>query len=280
MSSQLVSIIVVSAGSNAYLKPCLDSLEQQSHQNKEVIVIDNSLLEEPLSYCAALNKGIGKAKGDFILCLNDDVSLDKDFIREALRGFLLSEKIGMVSGKILRPDAKIIDSTGLFLSPWRTPMERGYNLLDKGQFENKGYIFGVSGAAAFLRKAMLEAIKDNYGYFDLRFGFFFEDLDLAWRANRFGWQGYYIPAAIAYHVRGATARKASGINKPFARRYLDASMQACLLKNRYLTLLKNESWPDFILHLPLIIIHDCAMWAYALFFTPAAIKKLIFPSER
>ena len=46
--------------------------------------------------------------------------LDKDFLKQALRGFGRDSKIGMVSGKILRADGKTIDSTGLFLSPWRT----------------------------------------------------------------------------------------------------------------------------------------------------------------
>lgn len=279
MSSQLVSVIVVSAGTKEYLEPCLGSLSAQSYKNIEIIVIDNSLRAKALSYCAALNQGIEKSRGEFILCLNDDVVLEKDFIQEALKGFLVSEKVGMASGKILRFDKKTIDSTGLFLSPWFTPEERGYSLKDKGQFEKAEYIFGVSGSAAFYRRKMLEAVKDRFGYFDQRFAFFFEDLDLAWRANRQGWRAYYIPCAIAYHLRGGTARGKSGRGKVFARRYLSADLHVCLLKNRYLTLLKNASWPDLALRLPLIIFYDCAAWAWALCFAPAAIKKLLFPSE-
>ena len=111
-----------------------------------------------LFYCQALNNGIEASKGDFVLCLNDDVILDKRFIEEALKGFIIDERIGMVSGKVLRSDGKTIDSTGLFLSIWRTAKERGYGLRDIGRYERKKYIFGVNGAVAFYRREMLEQI--------------------------------------------------------------------------------------------------------------------------
>jgi len=50
-------------------------------------------------------------------------------------------------------------------------------------------------------------------YFDADFRFFYEDLDVAWRAHNLGWKSYYIPAAIAYHIRGGTARKDKGVNR-------------------------------------------------------------------
>jgi GT2 family glycosyltransferase len=98
--------------------------------------------------------------------------LDKRFIEIVLRGFRIDKRIGMVSGRILRPDGKIIDSTGLFLSPWRTFKERGYGIKDRGQFEKEGYIFGVNGAVVFYHRDMLEEIKVNSEYFDSDFRFF------------------------------------------------------------------------------------------------------------
>ena len=109
----------------------------------------------------------------------------------------------MVSAKVLRADGKTIDSTGLFLSVWRTAGERGHGLIDTGRFEREEYIFGVNGAVAFYRRQMLEEIKIGQEYFDPDFHIFYEDLDMAWRAQRAGWRGYYIPQAIAYHARGS-----------------------------------------------------------------------------
>jgi len=113
MSSQLVSVIIVTMGIKDYINSCIDSIDEQTYPNLEILVMDNSLnpdfgrelnkhyphiklysSSKNLFYCQALNKGIEASKGDFILCLNDDVILDRKFIEEALRGFDISEKLG------------------------------------------------------------------------------------------------------------------------------------------------------------------------------------------
>jgi len=293
-SNKIVSIIVVTCGVKNYLKDCLNSLKTQSYSTSEIIVIDNSLnpdfsqeinkdypeiklysSPENLFYCAALNLGIDTSRGDFILCLNEDVILDKKFIEEVLKGFDVSKRVGMVSGKILRSDGKTLDSTGLFLSIWRTAKERGYGLKDLGQYENEEYIFGVNGAVAFYRRKMLEDIKINSDYFDTDYRIFYEDLDIAWRARNLGWKAYYVPQAIAYHTRGGTVRRDLGIDKPYARKYLSNDLHLDLVKNRYLTLIKNESYLDFLLHLPFILFYDIVVWIYILFFKPSLIKDFI-----
>jgi len=285
MSSKTVSIIIAAAGKWDYLKTLLESLRQQTYHFTEVMVMDNSLNQDfslavakaypevklysgtkNLFYCQAINKGIEVAKGNFILCLNDDVILDKKFIEEALRGFRINARIGMVSGKILRFDRMTIDSTGLFLSPFRTAKERGYGIKDRGQFDKEGYIFGVNGAVSFYHKEMLEQIKLDGEYFDSDFRFFYEDLDLAWRAHNLGWKGYYIPQALAYHARGATARQERGINKKFARRYLTNELHFDLVKNRYLTMIKNEDVLEFLVFLPFSIMYDVLVLTYILLF--------------
>jgi len=287
----MVSVIIVTIGAKDYIQPCLDSLRRQTQPPLEIIVIDNSCKanfaaeihklyppvkvyssDKNLFYAAALNKGIALCRGEFILCLNDDVVLDQDFIQQALKGFLIRNNIGLVSGKILRADGKTLDSAGLFLSPWRAAQERGYGRPDSGQFEQSGFIFGVSGAAAFYRQQMLEEVKDRNGYFDSRFGMFYEDLDISWRAKRRGWLAYYIPTALAYHVRGGSFRSDSGIGKAIARKYLNAQLHCDLIKNRYLTILKNETCLGFLFHLVPILIYDLCAWSYVLIFRPKVIK--------
>lgn len=274
VSNKLVSAVIVAFGKSGCFESCLDSLKRQRYPGLEVIVIDNSSGRN-LFYCGALNKGIGMSRGDFVLCLNDDAVLDKEFIGKALRGFSRDARVGMVSGKILRPDGKTIDSTGLFLSPFRTAKERGYGKPDTGKFEKEGYIFGVSGAVAFYRRDMLEEIKRGSEYFDSAFNFFYEDLDIAWRAQNSGWRGYYVPQAIAYHVRGSSVRKSNGLNKKFARHYLSDNLYLDLVKNRYLTIIKNENFWGLLLHLPLIVIYDFFVYCYTLFFKFPLLKTII-----
>lgn len=293
-SNRLVSIIIVTCGIRDYLWSCLDSITKQTHSSFEIIVIDNSLnpnlsqqiiqlysviklYSSPrnLFYCEALNRGINMSKGEFILCLNDDVILDKEFIAEAIRGFFINAKIGMVSAKVLRSDGKTLDSTGLFLTIWRTAKERGYGLCDKGQFEKEEYIFGVNGAVAFYRREMLEDIKIDSDYFDADYHIFYEDLDIAWRGQNSGWRAYFVPTAIAYHIRGGTVRENHGIDRLYARRYLKDDLHFDLIKNRYLTIIKNESILSILLHLPFIFCYDILVWIYILLFKPSLVKKII-----
>lgn len=150
MSNKTASIIIVTAAKEDYFRQCLDSVNIQSYPDREIIIIDNSggnlppdIQEGPgqkvysafenMPYCRSLNKGIEISRGDFVLCLNDDAVLEKRFIEEAIRGFSIDPKIGMVSGKILRFDKMTLDSTGLFLTVFRTPRERGHGKPDPGQ---------------------------------------------------------------------------------------------------------------------------------------------------
>lgn len=293
-SNKLVSIIIVTSGANEHALACLESIKSQTCTDYEIIVIANLLADEitekirgiyphvnlfysksKLSYCQSLNIGIDMAKGQYILCLNDDVVLSRDFLAEALKGFSAASSVGMVSGKLLRFDRKTIDSTGLFLSFWRTAKERGYLVPDRGQFEKEGFVFGVSGAAAFYLKGMLEEIKEGDEYFDNNFGFFYEDLDIAWRANRKGWRAYYKPAAVCYHLRGGTTRIPGGQGKAFSRRFLSDDLQVDFIKNRYLTMIKNESLCGFLLHLPGIVLYDLIVWLLYFIFKPGIIRMFV-----
>lgn len=250
----------------------------QSYRDIEIIVVDNGssdgsakmvmsgyegirLIEnkENLFYCRANNQGIEAAGGDFILCLNSDCALDKDYLKNAMTAFLVDERIGMVSGKILRPDKRTIDSTGLFVARSRKPLERGYGKIDKGQYDKPGYVFGVSGSCMLMKKNMLDYIKDGNGYFDEAFEIYYEDLDLCWRAQKKGWKAYYIPEAIAYHERGATAIGYSG-KRGF--RYLSDELKKRYIKNRYKCTKKNDTIEGIILNLPFILLYEIKIHCY------------------
>ena len=288
----LVSVIVVTYGAKDYWRGCLDALMRQTLNTVEVILVDNSqdsklslvitsqyprviyhCESKNLFYASGLNKGISLSSGEFLLCMNDDVVLAPDFIERSIKGFDAGTCVGMVSGKILREGGNIIDSTGLFLSIFRTASERGYNRVDKGEFNKQGRIFGPSGAAAFYRRQALDEVSSNGEYFDPDFRMFYEDLDLAWRLQRKGWRGVYLPEALAYHTRGASARTGTGLNKRFARNYLSDELYWGLVKNRYLAIVKNESLAGFLLHLPFILFYDLFTWGVILFTRPRLLAK-------
>ena len=276
----MTSVIIVNYNRKNLLHGCLDAVRMQGIRDIEIIMVDNGssdgsaemikssygeviLIEnkENLFYCKANNQGIKEAKGDFILCLNSDCVLDKDYLKKAMPAFLLDEKIGMVSGKLLRPDKRTIDSIGLFVARNRKPLERGYGKIDKGQYNRPGYVFGVSGACMLMKKNMLEDIKDKNGYFDETFEIYYEDLDLCWRAQRKGWKAYYNPKAVAYHERGATA-VIDNNNGNVKFLYIKDDLKKKYIRNRYKCIKKNDSMAGILLNIIFILLYELKVLYY------------------
>ncbi|MCM8765784.1 MAG: hypothetical protein NC920_02945, partial [Candidatus Omnitrophica bacterium] len=113
-------------------------------------------------------------------------------------------------------------------------------------------------------------------YFDAEYGLFYEDLDLNWRANRFGWRAYYNPKAIAYHLRGSSVR----LNKPafslfryFQFCCLSPEHKLMLFKNRYATLIKNETLITFLRNFFFVFLYDFCLWFYIFLFEPNLVLK-------
>ncbi|MBL7197173.1 MAG: glycosyltransferase, partial [Candidatus Omnitrophica bacterium] len=265
--SNLVSAVIVSCNKKDLLSELLLSLKRQSYKQVEKIVVLNNFPKEEvedlrqgfpdaifipnkenLFYCKAQNQGIRVAKGEFILCLNDDLIVEVDFIEEMVRAAKKDERIGMVSGCIMRQNKETVDTAGLFLARSRKPLERGYGQKREGRYKVAEYIFGAGGVAPLYRRRMLEEIKMGSEYFDEDYDIFYEDLDIAWRARNCNWKGYYTPQALAYHIRGATVKRLE-LKFPFLRNYsfvyLPRELKLRLLKNRYMTIIKNDNLRSF-----------------------------------
>ena len=163
----MVSVIIVTTNNLSGMDNCIRSLKNQSFKDFDTIVVVNNsqydiinnfrkglpeatfiVNKGNLLFCRAYNQGIRQSKGECVLCLNDDVVLEDNFIEELVKAVNIDKRIGMASGKILRMDKITIDSAGLFLGKSRKPMERGFNQKDNGQYNKEGYIFGCCGAAA------------------------------------------------------------------------------------------------------------------------------------
>jgi GT2 family glycosyltransferase len=303
-SGQAVSINLLTYNAEKYIEDCLNSVFRQSYPHLEVLIIDNNSTDGTKDYLKGLtskpklriifnqqnvgfavghNQGIKKSQGEFILCLNQDVVLDKDFIEKAVAIFKENKKAAAVQGKLLRfsvegQTSKVIDTTGLVILKNRRIIARGQGQVDQGQFEKKEEIFGVDGAVPVYRRKALTDVKINEEYFDEDFFCYKEDVDLAWRLRLYGWQTIYQPRAIAWHWRGSgdsATRTPWGIVKE--RKKISQFSKYLSFKNQRLMQLKNEQIWLLIKHLPWFLSKEIAAWFYILLFekyTWPAIKDL------
>ena len=91
----LVSVVLVTWNSAPYLGRCLEGIRHQTHTPLELIVVDNASTDDSVAlvgsaqvirndtnrgFSAAVNQGLGVAKGDLVLLLNPDCHLAPDYI--------------------------------------------------------------------------------------------------------------------------------------------------------------------------------------------------------
>jgi glycosyltransferase involved in cell wall biosynthesis/GT2 family glycosyltransferase len=249
----LVTIGLVTWNSERYLPGCLEGIRAQTYKNLEVIVVDNAsrdmsvdltrqlypesrILRNSINvgYCQAHNQIIEQAQGQFYLPLNPDVTMHAAFI-ERLAGVLgRHPECGSASGKSWLPGSDRdlrLDSTGLFIDRHRHQYLRGHGEPDHGQYDQAGEVFGADGAAPLYHRSTLEEARISEQVYDESYFGYHEDVDLAWRIRLLGWKSWYDPTATAVHDRSF---------KPGVRGPMPPYLRRLAVRNRYLTILKNE----------------------------------------
>jgi len=225
----------------------LRSVEAQEYRDYELIVVDNGsrdgtagfirstypavlLVENDTSRGAAeaRNQGINASSGEWVLTLDCDCALEKDFLLDISKAITaLPRDTGIIQPKILRADKKTIYSTGIKLTYFRRFRDIGSGRPDGVSFASQKPVFGACCAAAVYKKEMLLKVKEATGFFDKRFFFLVEDVDLSWRARSNGYKAWYYPQAVCSHHGNA-----SGTHRKL-RQYL-------CFKNRRLLISKND----------------------------------------
>ncbi len=255
MSQGDISISIVNWNGSHYIGDCLKSVYGQDYMAiKEIIVVDNGSCDGSLEkikkdfpqvkyiendvnigFSKAHNQAIDISRGEFILILNFDIILTKNFLSELIKVFGDNKKTGVASGKLYKIlDGKKttkIDTTGIKMACY-FPSPRGATEEDCGQYDTKEkrFVFGVCGAAALFRKETLADVKFKNEYFDEDFVNYVEDVDICWRMQLRGWKAVYQPKAVAYHERGYTRKNDAGMQSDY---YVKG------FTNRYLAIYKN-----------------------------------------
>jgi GT2 family glycosyltransferase len=260
------------------LERCMESLRRQSMRPLAVVVVDTGADPDRLGRLAEQNhdvvflprpnRGYGAGAnyalqwtGDHfpdaahVLILNPDVELEPEFASVLIREMALRPRTALASGKLLRPGGLLIDSAGIRMPRHRRARDRGSEEPDRGSYDLPELVFGVSGAAMLIRRDILSDLALAGEVFDEDFFAYQDDTDLAWRAQRLGYDVLYHPEARAIHGRGWRRERRFSI-APWVRRHS--------FKNHYLQIVKNEPTSQFLLNLPILIGWEVLRLGYAL----------------
>ncbi|HEX4077933.1 MAG TPA: glycosyltransferase [Rhizomicrobium sp.] len=212
-----------------------------NHTSFEVIVVDDGSSDETTrlsefvqgvqivrhataqGFVRACNAGAARARGEFILLLNNDTEVTARWLDELVAAFRNFDRVGLAGSKLVYPDGRLQEAGGVVWgsgNPWNVgrdgnPDDPRYNYLRKVDY--------VSGAALMVPRKLWQKV----GGFSEEFApAYFEDTDLAMKVRESGHFAVYVPTSTVYHFEGrssgtsvATGMKAfQEVNRPKFRR--------------------------------------------------------------
>jgi GT2 family glycosyltransferase len=229
--------IVVNGKSVRLIDTAIESIiKKTKYLNYEIVVVHNgNLLPEQINYLSnnskirlvnyisekfnlsdKINLGASKSLGEYLLLMNDDISvISADWLQQ-MAGMIQREGIGAVGPKLLFPN-ETIQHAGVVLlgglpghAYYQWPKNSdGYGL---GAKVNRNYI-AVTGACAITPKWLF----DKVGGYSNRYPVNYNDVDYCLRLHRMGLRSVYLANVELYHLEG-TSREG-------ARKVLDSEIR-------------------------------------------------------
>jgi GT2 family glycosyltransferase len=223
-----VSVIVLCWNSLPFLRKFLPSLLANTPKEiADVLVVDNGSSdgtavwlsdEHPEVVLKIFDRNYGYAGGyklaiegistPYIVLLNSDVEVTPGWIGNLLSFMDEHPLAGAVAPKILsfadRGFFEYAGAAGGWIDRYGYPFCRGriFNCIeeDRGQYELPARIFWASGACLMVRT---EAYLVSGGL-DPHFFAHMEEIDLCWRLHSNGYEVWYSPDSLIFHVGGGT----------------------------------------------------------------------------
>jgi GT2 family glycosyltransferase len=236
--------IIVSYGSPALLRRCLDSLRRHPPAvEMRVNVVDSGSPDETpdmverefpevrlfrrenIGFSAANNIVLRETTAPYALLLNPDTEVRAGTLDTSLDRLISEEQIGMVGAKLVladgsldhackrsfpTPTAALAHFTGLGRRAGSGALAQ-YRATQLGEDE-PGEVDAVNGAFMLVR---MDTVRE-VGLLDEGYWLYMEDLDWCYRFWQHGWKVFYEPAAVALHVKGGSSGSRRGLKQDVA----------------------------------------------------------------
>lgn len=209
----------------------VDNFSQQDAEEKKFLAEWSSKIQylkndANLGFGRGADSGFSKAKGEYLVLMNPDVSVWEHAFDEGLEYLEAHKEVGILGGQLRYPSGVIQDSYRRFprlfdqfikrvgfLRSHRSLRKRVSSYLMWGKDPEKTELVDwVVGGFMFIRKKAYQEI----GGFDKRYFLFMEDVDICRQMWKHGYHVMYHPAVKATH---ASNRLSSGGIVEFFTKY-------------------------------------------------------------
>ncbi len=263
-----VTVVIPTWNGRELVDAALASLGEQRFRDFEVVVIDNGstdgtaehlraaqpevevvALSENRGFAGAVNAGIGRARGEYVALLNNDMELDPGWLAELVAALDADPRAGSAASKLrMLREPGVLDGAGDIVTWYGATWRRGHGETDRGQYDEPGVVVSpCAGAALYRRRAL-----DEVGPFDERFFAYLEDADWGLRAQLAGRPCVWVPGAVAYHLGGATSRRMGDLETEL------------IARNTLALVLKSFPAARLVVWAPLIVAYQAFVLAQAL----------------
>lgn len=214
-----VSIIIPVCNQFAYTYCCLWSVLRHTGTavSYEVIVADDGSTDltrrlqelaehvriivnrQNLGFLKNCNHAAEKARGEYLVFLNNDTQVQKNWLQPLVRLLDQNKKAGIAGAKLVYADGHLQEAGGIIWkdgSAWnygngQDPDAPEFNYVKEADY--------ISGAAMMIRASLWKEI----GGFDERYApAYYEDTDLACEVRKRGYQVVYQPLSVVVHFEG------------------------------------------------------------------------------
>lgn len=225
MGQPSVSVILVNWNGRNDTLECLHSLAKVSYAPMHIIMVDNASADDSvdavkrefpsvevipnetnLRFAGGNNIGIKHALergSDYILLLNNDTTVDAEFLTELVKAADADPGIGMVGAKIYYyDDPKRIWFAGGRIEWWKGWISHiGLREEDRGQYDTARAVDYITGCCLLVKRPVIEKI----GNLDEQFFMYGEDVDWCLRVCKAGFRLVYEPKAKIWHKLSVSA---------------------------------------------------------------------------
>ncbi len=220
----LISIIIPNREHEEDLRRCVGSiLEKSTYENYEIVIVENNskgrgirecygeLRKDPrvkltechgeFNFSRVCNAGARKARGEYLLFLNNDTEvISIDWLEELLM-YASRPDVGAVGAKLYYPDdtiqhAGIVIGLGAHRTAGHTHYRDGREILGyMGRLCYAQDVSAVTGACLMVKRSAYEEV----GGFDESFAVSLNDVDLCLKLRQLGYLNVFTPFAELYH---------------------------------------------------------------------------------
>lgn len=214
-----VTLLVLSFNGWPLLSECLKNVVAQDWPGLDILVVDNGstdhtaenvrrefphvrllALPKNLGFAGANNAGAAASASDYLALVSNDVYLPTNFVSRLVAALEADPKAAIAGPGVYNLNLNMAHY------PYNGSMSLTGTII-QGVFRDPALTFGAAGCSLIYKRGLLGLP------FDPDYGFFHEEVHLAWRARLMGYTVLLLPDTVVRHIGGATVGDLSDENR-------------------------------------------------------------------